>query len=292
MKVSMGIMAYNEETNIGRLLNSIMEQELFCGKLTEIIVVASGCTDNTEAIVKENSKRDSRISLLTQPTRKGKASAINLFLSNAVGDIIILESADTLPEKDTLDRLVRPFLKADIGMTGAHPIPANSGDTFIGFAVHLMWGLHHKIALENPKLGELVAFRNFIREIPVDTAVDEAYLEALVIEAGYRLFYVPEAIVYNQGPQNIRDFLIQRRRIAVGHKSLKHQKEYDISTSNPYRILSILLKDHSWKLRETIWTLGTILLELVGRILGYYDYTIRKKKLHIWDIAVSTKKWN
>jgi biofilm PGA synthesis N-glycosyltransferase PgaC len=205
---------------------------------------------------------------------------------------LILESADTVPERGTLDKLVAPFKNPDVGMTGARPIPVNPKDTFIGFGVHLMWSLHHKIAINSPKLGELVAFRNFVKEIPVDTAVDEASIEAIVKEAEYKLFYVPKAIVMNKGPDNITDFLKQRRRIAAGHKNLSRRQKYVVSTTDPVRILHLLLKDHTWKFRETRWALGAVGLEMIGRLLGYYDFYIKRKSPFIWDIAGSTKRWD
>jgi len=289
--LSIGIMAYNEEANIGRLLRSLLGQRFTHGHLKEIFVVASGCTDRTETIVQDFMKQDKRIKLLTQPKREGKASAINLFLAKASGNIFILESGDTVPEEGTLDKLVTPFGDPTIGMTGAHPVPVNSKSTFVGFCVHLMWYLHHKIALMTPKLGELVAFRNFVREIPSDTAVDEASIEALVRESGYQLRYISDAVVLNKGPENIKDFIKQRRRIAAGHKHLSHAQKYQVSTSNPIKILSVLLKEHTWNFKNTLWTIGAIALEMTGRILGSYDFYIKKRNPYIWDIAASTKRW-
>lgn len=289
-RISVGIMVYNEEGNIGRLLHCILCQDFTHGLLEDIIVVASGCTDKTIDIVHQLSMQDERIKLLIQPHREGKASAINYFLSKASGDILILESGDTIPESDSLDKLVAPFEDLKIGMTGARPVPVNSKRTFIGFTVHLMWTLHHKIALVNPKLGELVAFRNIAKEIPNETAVDEASIEAIIIEAGYELLYVPDAVVRNKGPDNIRDFIKQRRRIAAGHKHLFRQQDHKVSTSDPKEILRILIKEHSWKFRETIWTIGAIGLEFIGRILGSYDFYIQKKNPFVWDIATSTKR--
>lgn len=290
--LSIGIMAYNEEANIGRLLRSVLCQRFTHGYLKEIFVVASGCTDRTEEIVRDFMKDDRRIRLLIQDQREGKASAINLFLSKASGDILILESGDTVPEEGTLDKLVGPFEDPVIGMTGAHPIPVNLKSTFIGFTVHLMWSLHHKIALMTPKLGELVAFKNFVTEIPSDTAVDEASIEAIVRGAGYQLRYVPDAIVINKGPENIKDFIKQRRRITAGHKHLLREQKYEVSTFDPKKILRILIQGHSWNFRDTVWTPGAIGLEIIGRILGYYDFCIRKKNPFIWDTASSTKRWD
>jgi len=290
LEISIGIMAYNEEANIGRLLESVISQRFDHGRLNEIFVVASGCTDRTEDIVRKFVERDGRIRLLSQARREGKASAINLFLSKAAGKVFILESGDTIPDPGTLDHLVAPFEDDRIGMTGAHPVPVNPSDTFVGFSVNLMWNLHHKIALLTPKLGELVAFRDVVRKIPGDTAVDEASIEAIIRKAGYELRYVPEAIVRNKGPENIKDFLKQRRRIAVGHKLLVHDDGYEVSTMDPKKILRMLLHEHSWKLKNTLWTIGAIGLEILGRGLGYYDLHVRKRNPFIWDIASSTKR--
>ena len=60
-RLSIGIMAYNEEANIGRLLNSVLEQTFTYGYLKEIFVVASGCMDRTEDIVRSFVKKDKRI---------------------------------------------------------------------------------------------------------------------------------------------------------------------------------------------------------------------------------------
>jgi biofilm PGA synthesis N-glycosyltransferase PgaC len=290
--VSIGIMAYNEELNIGRLLDSVMGQLLPGNKLKEIIVVASGCSDGTVPAVRSYLKKDKRIHLIEQEKREGKSSAINLFLSKATGDILIIESADTIPEEGTLGRLIAPFSEPGVGMTGARPVPVNSKDTFIGYTVQLMWGLHHQIALTAPKLGELIAFRNIVKEIPVDSAVDEASIEAIIVDAGYTLRYVSDAIVINKGPDNVSDFIRQRRRIAAGHMYLSQTNNYRVSTTNPWRILHLIFRNHTWGFRETLWSIGTICLEFTGRLLGYYDYAIRGKNPFIWDIASSTKKWD
>ena len=207
LSLSIGIMAYNEEGNIGKLIEALLKENISSAALKEIVVVASGCTDNTVKIVECYSRIYSKVTLLRQTNREGKASAINLFLSQAASDIVILESGDTLPKSGTIEKLVAPFLDQEIGMTGARPIPVNDRACFMGFVVHLMWALHHKIALAEPKMGEVVAFRKFIQQIPNDTAVDEACIEALVKQSGYNIVYVPDAIVYNKGPETAADFL-------------------------------------------------------------------------------------
>jgi cellulose synthase/poly-beta-1,6-N-acetylglucosamine synthase-like glycosyltransferase len=290
LNCSIGIMAHNEEANIEQLLDALLAQRLSVCSIKEIFVVASGCTDRTEEIARDYSRKDERINLLVQENREGKASAINLFLSQAQGEIIVLESADTIPQANTIENLVTPFLDPQVGMTGGHPLPINNSNNFIGFTVNLLWKLHHRISLNHPKMGEIVAFRkNIVKEIPPDTAVDEASTEAIITRAGYRLKYAGDAVVYNKGPENIKDFLKQRRRITAGHLYVKWAQGYSVSTTSWRHILMPFLKEIKWLGKEPLWALGAVLLEVLGRSMGYYDFYVRKQNPLIWDISASTK---
>lgn len=289
LKCSIGIMAYNEEKNIGRLLEALLVQELRNVEISEITVIASGCTDRTEEIARDFSQKDRRIRLLAQGKREGKASAINLWIKNTSLDILVMESADTIPEKDTIEKIVEPFQDPKVGMAGARPIPTNDPKTFMGFAAHLLWNLHHHVSLKNPKMGEMVAFRKVISEIPADTAVDEAEIEAQIKKKNLEIVYTPGAIVRNRGPENISDFLKQRRRIHAGHLELK-KKGYSVSTSSGKKIFFLLLGNMDWNLRSLFFTPLAVLLEVWGRFLGWHDWRFKRKKHNIWDIAKSTKE--
>lgn len=289
---SIGVMAFNEEANIGYLLESLLNQHLFICKIIEIIVVASGCTDKTCQIVESIANENDVVNLLVQKKREGKASAINLFLAKAKGDIAVIESGDTIPEEHTIENLVRPFRDSNIGMTGAHPLPVNSRGSFMGFTVHLFWQLHHELALNHPKMGELIAFRNIVTEIPKDTAVDEASIESIITESGFRIQYAEDAIVRNKGPETARDFLKQRRRIVVGHKHLQKTRGYTVSSMkirNLFALFGRLLRNTSWNTKSVFWVCGAVSLELLGKLLGNYDFYIKKKNPFAWDIASSTK---
>lgn len=286
--ISIGVCVYNEEKNIKNLLNSLLNQKNV--KIKEIIVISSACTDKTDEIIENKfANSNPKIILIKQEKREGKASAINLLLKHVSGDIVVLESGDTIPVEDTIEHLTKPFKYENIGMTGGKPIPVNNPNTFIGFTVHLLWDLHHKLASKEPKLGELVAFRScLIQHIPHDTAVDEAYIEAHVRERGYELKYVPDAIVYNKGPENTSDFLKQRRRIFAGHIHLNKTKGYTAS-SMKLNILKLIMGDITLNPKEIMWTFGAMFLEFYGRILGSYDFFIKKENPYIWNIAETTK---
>lgn len=290
--ISIGVCVYNEEKNIRSLLNSLLNQKT-SKHIKEIIVVSSACSDKTDEIIETDFlKSYPQVILLKQEKREGKASAINLFLKYASGDILVLESGDTTPRPDTIENLTESFKNPKIGMTGGRPIPVNDPNTFMGFTVHLVWELHHELAMRHPKLGELVAFRrNLIKEIPFDTAVDEAFIEALVREQGYELTYNPGAVVYNKGPETISDFFKQRRRIFAGHIHLKKTKNYTPASMKKLDILKLIIKDVKLDPKTILWTSGAMLLEFYGRILGAYDFHIKKEKHFIWNVVETTKDY-
>lgn len=290
-RLSVGVMAYNEEKNIARCLDAILRQRGDF-KIEEIIVVSSGSTDNTDAIVREYEKKHPVIRLLIQPVRMGKAAAINLFLSEAKGEICVLESGDTYMYDNCLAELVAPFRDPTVGMTGAHPIPTNVPKGIINRIVHIMWDMHHHLASISPKCGELVAFRNIIQKIPTTTAVDEASIEGIILHHGLRLRYCPGAIVFNKGPEKLGDFIKQRKRIAIGHRNLRFTSGHTVSTASTGKILAIMLQTQLKKPIHLVVIPVMIALEALARMQGWLEYYLKEKNPYIWDMISSTKELN
>jgi cellulose synthase/poly-beta-1,6-N-acetylglucosamine synthase-like glycosyltransferase len=282
-------MAHNEAANIGRLLAALVSQRTRDVRISEIVVVASGCTDGTVQLCREWQERDARVDVLVQPRREGKASAVNLFLSRAKESLLVLCSADLLPAPDTIEQVVAPFVEPDIGMTTCRPVPVNAPDRFMGFAAHLLWDLHHLINLEGFKAGELVAFRKIFERIPYRTSVDEARIEPVIRGQGYGVRYVPTAITYNKGPETVHDFLVQRRRIFAGHLAMRDELGYRVRTLSSMRILGLVARHMDWRPRQLFWTIAVAALEAYGRFLGRRDYR-RKREQFVWEIATTTKQ--
>jgi cellulose synthase/poly-beta-1,6-N-acetylglucosamine synthase-like glycosyltransferase len=289
IRCSVGITAYNEEANIGRLLQAVIDQRLYEVEISEIIVVASGCTDRTEEIVRSYMEKEPRIQLHVQEKREGKTSAINVFLGNAKERICVLESGDTLPREDTIDKMVRMFRDPAVGMTGAQKVAVNTPDHVVGVLSHLRLKMEHQLCLEIPRLGELIAFRKVFDQIPPDVAMDEAFVEALIIRRGMQVRYAPDAVVYNLGPETVGDFVTQRRRNYAGHLYLKDKYGYRVSSLQNRRVARIALEE-VWGAVRLVTTLGILaVLEVYSRILGAWDYRVKKKKHVVWDMAWTTK---
>jgi len=289
IRCSVGVTAYNEEANIGRLLEALLEQRLYQVQIAEIIVVASGCTDRTVEIVQEFAACDPRIQLYVQEKREGKTSAINLFLAHAGEAICVLESGDTLPHEDAVENLVRMFLNPAVGMTGAQKMAVNTPDHVVGLLSYLRLKMEHQLCLEIPRLGEMIAFRKLLDRLPPDVAMDEAFVEAFVVQRGLQVRYAPDAVVYSMGPQTVSDFVRQRRRNYAGHLYLIDKYGYRVSSLQNRRVVRIALEE-VWGAFRLLWTLVYLaILEIYSRMLGWWDYRIRKKKHVVWDMAWTTK---
>ncbi len=290
IKCSVGITAHNEEANIAQILQGMLEQRLHQVEITEIIVVASGCTDRTEDIVRQYARLDPRIKLFSQERREGKTSAINVFLAHAREKICVLESGDTIPHEDAVENMVRMFADPAVGMTGAHKVPVNTPEHIAGLLSHLRLKLEHQLCLEIPRLGELIAFRKVFDAIPPDVAMDEAFVEALVVRRGMQVRYAPDAVVFNMGPETVQDFIKQRRRNHAGHLYLKAKYGYKVSSMSSSRVLRLAFTE-IWGAIRLIWVLGVLaVLEGYSRTLGWWDYRVHKRTHVVWDIAWTTKE--
>jgi glycosyltransferase involved in cell wall biosynthesis len=75
------IMAHNEEKVIEKSIESIFHQESPAGYSVKVIVVANGCVDRTEEIVREFEKKNPDKVKLISMKEKGKTKAINQAIS-------------------------------------------------------------------------------------------------------------------------------------------------------------------------------------------------------------------
>lgn len=291
-RVVIGITAHNEERNLGRLLERLRETPLPADVgLLRMVVVMSGCTDGSVAIAQRAAERDPRLRLVVDPERRGKAVAINQLLDQARdADLIVMESADTLPDPGAIAALLAPFADAAVGMVGARPVPEDDESTFLGFANQLMWRLHHEVASVSPKQGELVAWRNVVDRIPEDVAMDEAYLEAEIVRRGYRLAYAPDAVVRNRGAATIRAFIAQRRRNHAGHRLLAARYHYRPATRDRALLARVALREMLRERGRLRWFFMAALLETWCRVLGWWDYAIAHRDHRLWQMIDGTKE--
>lgn len=284
MSYSVVICAYNEETNIGNLLERIITDST--KNLKEILVISSS-KDSTNTIVQKWQKQNKIIKLIREKERRGKSAAMNYGLKNALGDVIVFISADNLPQKGAIAKLIAPFKNPDIAATTARPIPLNNDRKIFSKISSVIWSLHHKLCLKKPKLsGELFAIRKgIVREIPKDSATDDKAIEQQLVTQNLKIQYVPSAKSFMKSPDNFKDFISQRRRIAFGYLQSKGnvvsqdlkkvmKASYELIKENPKMLILLSV---------------AFVFEMWARFLAHVDFA-KGKKHKKWVMIGSTKK--
>jgi biofilm PGA synthesis N-glycosyltransferase PgaC len=294
MNVSIVVPAYNEARGIRRLLTALLEQQTREARIVEIVVVASGCTDDTADVARELGRGRPGMHVHVQERREGKVAAINAYLRmrDPRADVVVVSSADLDLSRDVVEKMVC-FLRdhADVGMVGARPMPNNDGRDIVGRMVRVLWDLHHRVALEVPKMGEIVAFRaplvEYVSELSV---VDEASIEDIVRAKGYKLGYVPDAIVVNHGPETFGEYFEQRRRVARGHYWLEFAFGYQVATLDRGLLLRAAIDTARGEDRfGRIALAAAVGSEVAARMAGFWDARVVGGKHRTWRVLRSTK---
>ena len=273
--VSIGIPVYNEAENIKELAESILAQKNI--NLREVIFIVSGCTDDSAAVVKGFVEKDARFKLYKEQNRNGKAVAVNLFLKSARGNICVLLSSDIILDENCLSALIEPFKDQRIGMTGARIIPVRNDSNFMCSLNKIIWEIHNQLNIKKPKLGEAVAFRDVIDEIPGNTAVDEASIEAFFTARDYKLYYARKALVYNKCPITVKDLFIQRVRIFWGHLDIKTRLGYAVGSMDLKLVAEVTFIYMIKNLHLFIFIFFLYILEALSRLVAYCEYYFYKE---------------
>jgi cellulose synthase/poly-beta-1,6-N-acetylglucosamine synthase-like glycosyltransferase len=293
--VSILVPAHNEAGNIENLLQSLLAQETRDARVIEIVVVASGCTDDTAGLARKLARGRPGVHVIVQERRGGKVAAINQYLlaHDKRAEIIVCTSADVWVAPDVIEKIVQKFAEEpNVGMVGARPVPDNDKSTTVGRMVHLLWEMHHRIAVDTPKMGELVAFRaDLVDRVSELSVVDEASIEDIVRGQGFELAYIPDAIVTNHGPEKFGEYFEQRRRIARGHYWLRFAFGYEPATMKSASVLkhaASLFGEQDDGGRKAM--LAAVAVEVAARTAGFVDARIIGGRHRTWRPLESTKQ--
>jgi len=297
--LTVGICAYNEAWNMRGLLRNItLEQGIPSD--SEVIVVCSGCHDSTQEIVREFAAQDQRVRLIEEPTRLGKASAVNLILARAKGEFITFVSADVIPQPNCLVALFKHLTDPSVGIACGQPIPVPRGRPLIRGIVDTLWGFHNWQLEKLNDAGLLMHAsevfclrKGLVTRIPSDLVNDDAYIAVRVKTLGYKIKYAPQSQVGVSGPQTVGDYIRQRRRIIAGHYQVHDQTGrfsqflFYSAVVRPLVTLRILVE--YFALHGSVRSgIATALLELASNLLAGID-RLRGKSHAIWTISTTTK---
>jgi biofilm PGA synthesis N-glycosyltransferase PgaC len=220
-QTSLLIIAHNEEKVIGRKIENSLDLNYPKDKI-EIIVVDDGSDDRTRDIVREYEKFG--VKLIEQSPRRGKASAINLGLKKANGEVVVVTDANSMFHGDSIRNLVRHFSIPIVGGVGGRYEPENPEGTDIGFGYLMYWKFERFIRERESSIdsivgmnGNIMAIRKgIIERIDENLLTEDFDITVSLRKKGFRVLYEPEAFSWKLAPKSLRDEIIQKKRRVIG----------------------------------------------------------------------------
>jgi cellulose synthase/poly-beta-1,6-N-acetylglucosamine synthase-like glycosyltransferase len=176
----------------------------------EVLVVADD--DATAAAARATPAR-----VLAPGRRLGKASAVNLGVAEARGEVVVLSDADARLDPGSLRRLVRWF--EDPAVTGV------AGEKrVLGGGESLYWRFESRLKRAEDRLGTTIGLagelgalrRERFRPLPPELAVDDLWLALDLLEDGGRIVYEPGAVAREPPSATSGELWERRTRVVSG----------------------------------------------------------------------------
>jgi len=288
MNVSVCVTTKNEEGDIGKLLDSILNQSK---KATEIVIVDSQSTDRTEEIIRDRQKLDKRIKLYLKKCTRGEGR--NLAVKIAKNNIIAMTDAGCIAEEEWLARITRPFgykqtdVVAGFYAMTAHNALQKTFSVFLGVGPKQ----YDKNFLPSTRS---IAFRKKIWEkvggFPEDIATaEDTVFNYKLLNFHAKFARVKTAVVEWGMPKTIKEFTNKIYEYARGDAKSKIYwnpvKKYEshnikaVFTLFRYLVGSLLLI-FGLSTPLLLWVLG------VG-IVGYFAFAYRKVFLEYRQVTLA-----
>jgi cellulose synthase/poly-beta-1,6-N-acetylglucosamine synthase-like glycosyltransferase len=227
--ITVGTVAFNEARSIAKSLRSILVAVQLLGNLSEVIVVASGCTDQTVEQVWRVVDTSPTIQLVDGTQRLSKCEGLNVVAGRARGEILIFVDADLIVHDEALRILSQAFAEdPTLSVAYGRMVPTKGASrlwTTVGAwtasALDTIRGLPDGSGLWLV-CGPLFAVRaSAWMNLPKGLMSDDVYVGLSAQSKGLRIRYLRNAIAYGLYPQTLRDYLDQKLRNRMARIQLR-----------------------------------------------------------------------
>jgi glycosyltransferase involved in cell wall biosynthesis len=295
LSVTIGIPAFNEESNIGNLISSLIAQRQIGFNLDNIIISSDGSTDRTPIIVKKF--KNYGVELIANPERLGKPARINQIFSLSKSDVTVILDADiTISSLETISTLVSPFsnnLQLMLVSGNAQPASRRNFIQRSAYAGIQLWHLARELTSKTDMYyceGTIRAFRKQLYNelIFPSVSADDVFPYIFCYQKGYQFQYVKDAIIYYNLPATYKDFVKQYSRSLLSMSIQQKNFNLEIVTE----LYSIGVKE---KLKALAYQLIKSPFFTLCYLLFLIEPKIKARKTNFnrsarWEIVSSTKK--
>jgi cellulose synthase/poly-beta-1,6-N-acetylglucosamine synthase-like glycosyltransferase len=203
-RVTVVISAYNEAAHIEATLRNKLAQD-YPAECLEVMVASDGSTDGTDEILARVSQQHPRVRFFRQEPRAGKTAALNSLLERATGELVIFADANSMYRPDTVRRLVAPFADAAVGYASGRMLYVDPHGSLVGDGCSAYMRYENALRAWESALGSVAGVdggvdavrRALYRPMRADQLPDFV-LPLAVVEQGYRVVYVPDAVLQEE----------------------------------------------------------------------------------------------
>lgn len=215
--VTLVIASYNEGSLLPKKLRNTFALDYPLHKLS-VLIVTDGSTDDTLAQIAPFPQ----VLVLHRPERKGKTAAINRAMHHVKTPVVVFSDANTLLNKEALQKLVRHFDDEKAGaVAGEKKVAHVSG---MGSAEGWYWKYESYLKKLDASFytvvaaaGELFAIRTpLFTPLKEEIILDDFMISMQVCMQGYTLKYEPEAYAIESPSVSLADEEKRKVRIAAG----------------------------------------------------------------------------
>ena len=223
-RVSIIVPSYNEGKNIKNTLERLIDLEYPKDKL-EIIVVDDGSKDNTYEIAKEYEEKYNFIKVYKKENG-GKSSALNYGIKRSSGEIIVTLDADSIPEKDSLIKMLKYmyYYNADIVVPAIQTINTKK---LIEKYQYIDYSIHNFSRMVIDKMnsifiasGPFSVFKRSVFEkiglFDEKNISEDMEIALRAQKTNFKIKFCPEVIIKTVPPDNFKSLLKQRVRWVLG----------------------------------------------------------------------------
>ncbi len=243
--VSVMIPAWNEEFGILNTVETLLQSTY---TNLELIIINDGSTDNSDALIKNflrnYAKTDNPIKIIYRYKENGgKGAALNTAIKISNGEILMSIDADCAVDKHAVLNFVKCFADGNVSAAVGN-VKIGNTKSIIGTIQQLefMFSFYFKKADSFMNTiyiigGAAGAFRREVFEkvgvYNTKNITEDIDLSVRIQDAGMRIAYVEDAVVYTEGASDIGGLMKQRLRWKRGRfETFKDNKQLFFSTED------------------------------------------------------------